>query len=865
MRKWNQYHLWGVVAFLFICLSVISTPARAQTSTPPSTFRVIIGLNAPFRPEGELPNLSAVTWQRFNIANRQKLLLDDLRGMNISLNDIKQFQTIPYMALEVDAAGLLALQLDSNVMEIREDRLSRVDTSSANTLIGAPSAWNIGMDGTGYAVAVLDTGVDFTHPGLSSKRLAEACFTTTYAPDSAIAACPNGRDEQIGFGAAMPRLPSELITTCKSDCDHGTHVAGIVAGNSVVGSPSSYTNGVAPGAMIIGVNIFSLITDSDFCGGASVTPCAVSYDSDQVSGLEYVYGLRTTYNIASVNMSLGGGNYTGDCDGSVSGAYLNVVSNLKTAKIAVIAASGNAGYTDKMGSPGCLSNVISVGATNDCDEVAYFSNVSPSLDLFAPGMSITSTLPVNWAPGTANDYGTWQGTSMATPFVAGAWAIMRQAYPNDSVDSILSRLQSNGVSVIDDFRRYDNSTCSGPTGISGGGLTRKRINLNGVLPTPGEISFASSTSTPSEGQALNVNINLDIGVGTINLPSPFTVNLTYGGTATRNSDYTAPNSVTFTRSGGWSPNTLYTNAATIPITILSDDFARGDESETIIISFATPIAGVPVTPTMPTIHTSTITNTNVQVTGAVNFTSATYTSAEYGDTGLSNTIQVPVTFTIAGNTSNITGSITANISYGGSAVQGTDYTVVQNNVVFDGTTFYQGTYTAYVPVTILPRSGNQGNRTFTMTIAEPPHLDAILGSPSLSTITIRETSNVKINENELRYEMMALLQPTHQIDSVLPDFINGTGMNMVVILDDGTVGTISITLPSQNGSNRVVLGSMTVNGQPASSSYVSIINAELPDLIMRGMNNFIANRTGATQRIEITQISDSEITFAYLP
>ena len=847
MRILRQYHLWGVVAFLFICLSIISTPVRAQTSNIPSTFRVIIGLNTPFRPEGELANLSAITWQRFNIANRQKALLDALRGMNIPLNDIKQFQTIPYMALEVDAAGLLALQVDPNVIEIKEDRLSRVITSSANTVVGAPSAWTIGMDGTGYAVAVLDTGVDFTHPSLSTKRLAEACFSTTYAPQSAVTACPNGTGSQTGFGAAMPKLPP----ACVDGCDHGTHVAGIVGGT---GTATGYNGGIAPGAMIIGINVFSIFTSPSVCdpqtSNPAYAPCTMSYDSDQVRGLEYVYSLRATYNIASVNMSLGGGDYTGDCDYDASGSYLTAVNNLKSVKIAVVAASGNDGYTNMMGAPACLSNVVSVGATNDSDKVATFSNVSPSLDLLAPGMSITSTVP-------GGSYQSWNGTSMATPMVAGAWAIMRQAYPNDSVDSILSRLQSNGVSVIDNIRS---------NGVKvGSGLTRKRINLNGVLPTPGEISFTSSTSTPSEGQVLNVTIDLDIGVGTINLPSPFTVNLNYGGTATRNSDYTAPNSIIVTRSGGWSPNTFYPSAATIPITILNDDFARGDVSETITVSFATPIYGVPVTPTMPTLHTVTITNTNVQVTGAVNFTSATYTTAEYGDTGASNTIQVPVTFTIANNTSNITGSVTANITYGGSAVQGTDYNVVQNNVVFDGTTFYQGTYTAYVPVTILPRSGSQGNRTFTMTIAEPPHLDAILGSPSLATVTIRETSNIKMTENELRYEITNLLQPSHQIDSVLPDFINGTGINMVVILDDGTVGTVSLTLPSQNGSNQVVLGNMTVNGQPASASYISIINAELPDLIIRGMNNFISNRTGAIRRIEITQISDSEITFAYLP
>jgi len=836
MRTLKQYHLFGVVAFLLICLSVISTPIRAQAPITPSTFRVIIGLNAPFRPEGELPNLSAVTWQRFNIANRQKLVITTLSRMNLLSTHLHQFETIPYMALKVDAAGLLALKLDPNVTSIAEDQLRYINTSTANVTVNAPAAWAVGYNGAGYAVAILDTGVDFTHLSLTDKRLAEACFSNYWSDD--LSACPNGQQTQYGVGAAMP--PSGC-----SQCSHGTHVAGIAAGNGEGnGSPHESFRGVAPNADLIAVNVFTLATNGSLLG---------SYDSDQIRGMEYIYSLRTTYNIAAVNLSLGGGQYfsEGECNNAdYMGYYRAAVNNLVAAKIAVVAASGNeAGpnspdnqFYYSMGAPACLTNVVSVGAVNNSNVVASFSNSASFLDLLAPGVSIRSTLP-------GNAFGYASGTSMATPYVSGTWAIMRQAYPNDSVDAILNRLKTYGFLVTDNRN----------------GIQTRRIDVRASLPASGEISFASTTSNPSEGQVLNVNVNLDIGVGTINLPSPFTVNLNYGGTATRNSDYTAPNSITLTRSGGWSPNTFYPSAATIPVTILNDDFARGDVSETITISFATPIYGVPVTPTMPTLHTVTIVNTNVQVTGAVNFTSATYTTAEYGDTGLSSTIQVPITMTIANNTSNITGSITADIAYGGSAVQGTDYNVIQNNVVFDGTTFYQGTYTAYVPVTILPRSGSQGNRTFTMTISEPPHLDAILGSPSIATITIRETSNIKMNENELRYEITNLLQPSHQIDSVLPDFINGTGINMVVILDDGTVGTVSLTLPSQNGSNRVVLGTMTVNGQPASSSYVSIINAELPDLIMRGINNFISNRTGAIQRIEISQISDNEITFAYLP
>ncbi|MCU0479636.1 MAG: S8 family serine peptidase [Anaerolineae bacterium] len=852
----NHYkkYLLGAIAFLFISLSLISAPAQAQTPTSPQTFRVIVGFNASFRPEGELTT-NGVIWQRFNIANRQAVLLDNLRRMNLSLNDIKRFRTIPFVALEVDMAGLLALRLDPSVTEIREDQLATISTSSANTVVNAPAAWNINATGSGYSVAILDTGVDFTHPALSSKRLAEACFSSTYSPQSAVTACPNGLDEQIGFGAAMPKLPP----ACAYGCDHGTHVAGIAAGAPVVGSPSGYSTGVAPDAMLIGVNVFSIFTSTNQCNNnPALTPCTKSYDSDQLRGLEYVLSLPAGYNVAAVNMSLGGGSYDGICDGFASSAYLNVISNLKSNRIAVVAATGNNGFVGSMGAPACLSNVVAVAATNDSDVVATFSNVSSKVALFAPGVNITSAVPVNWSAVDSN-YGTWGGTSMATPFVAGAWAIMRQAYPNDSVDAILNRLQIYGTPVTDNIRT--NGTTVGT------GLTRSRLNIGNSLPVSAQISFASGNSNPSEGQVVNVNINLSVGSGTANLPSPFTINLNYGGTATRNSDYTAPNSVTFTRSGGWSPNTNYTAAATIPITILNDDIARGDTSETIVITFATP--NPPITVNSPSQHTATITNTNVQVTGVINFASSTLTTAEFGSAGITNIMQVPVTMTIANNTSNITTppNITASmILAAGTSQYGVDYTLPNNSVTFTASPYYQGTYTAYVPVNILARAGTQGNRTFSLIFQTPTtHPDVLIGSIATTTITIRETTNIVMTENELRDEIMTILQPTHQINSVLPDFIANTRIDMVIILDDGTVGIVPITLSSQNGTNRVVFGAMTVNGQPAPANFISIINTELPDLLINSMNNFITERTGASRRIELSQIGASEITFGYLP
>lgn len=841
MRKHHFRYFWGALSFLFVCLTLITAPATAQTPTTPQTFKVIVGVNVPFQPEGELANANAVTWQRFNIANRQRLLLDALRQMNISPNDIKRFQTIPYLALEVDAAGLLALQTDPNVTEIREDRISRIDTTSANTVVNVQPAWNAGFTGTGYAVAILDTGVDFTHPSLTNKRLenTEGCFTTTYAPHFATAACPNGTGTQTGFGSAYPKLPPQ----CNDGCDHGTHVAGIAAGNGAgMGGAHENFRGVAPGAMLIGVNVFSIFNDTAFCGGIAFTPCTASYDSDQMRGMEHVYSLRTTYNIASVNMSLGGGNYTEVCDGSASSGYLNVVSNLKSARIAVIAASGNEGRTNGMGGPACLSNVISVGATNDSDVVASFSNSDTFLDLLAPGVSITSTVP-----GTT--YQTWNGTSMATPYVAGTWAIMRQAYPTASVDTILNQLKARGVLVTDGRN----------------GIQTRRINIGNSIPANGVVRFSSSSSLVLEGLTQTLNIHLQTGGGGSNLPSPFTLTVNYGGTATRNSDYTGPDTLTFTRSGGWLPNTNYTSEAQLQINLLNDDFARNDVNETIIITFTSP--NNLITFGSPSQHTITILNTNVQVTGELTFSSSTYQVAEFGNTGINNIAQIPVRLTIANNTSNIFSppSIQTNITYGGGASSITDYTIMQTAVTFTQSPYTQGVYTALVPVTILARPGIQGNRSFTMTLQTPSHPDLLLGSPTVATVTIRETDNVRMTENELRHGMMALLGVNNSINSVLPDFIAGSGINMVVILNDGTVGTVAITMTSQNGTQRINLGAMTVDGAPAPSSFVDVINTELSDLMIRAIDNFLIARTGSSRRLELAQVAESELIFNYLP
>jgi subtilisin family serine protease len=140
-------------------------------------------------------------------------------------------------------------------------------------------------------------------------------------------------------------------------------------------------------------------------------------------------------NIAAANMSLGGGQYTANCDVQQA-AIKAAIDNLRSIKIATIIASGNSSYTTAMGSPACISTAVSVGSTGDgsfgatTDRVSSFSNSVGFLNLLAPGQWIESSV-------LNGNYDDLQGTSMAAPHVAGAWAVLKQRKPDATVTEIL--------------------------------------------------------------------------------------------------------------------------------------------------------------------------------------------------------------------------------------------------------------------------------------------------------------------------------------------------------------------------------------------------------------------------------------------
>ncbi|MEU9558154.1 S8 family peptidase [Streptomyces fumanus] len=264
--------------------------------------------------------------------------------------------------------------------------------------IGAPAAWQAGLDGTGVTVAVLDTGIDTDHPDLKGRITAERNFS-----DDADTVDRNG---------------------------HGTHVASTVAGS---GAASAGTHrGVAPGARLLNGKVL------DESGSGS--------DSDIIAGLQWAVdqGARV------VNLSLGGEDTEGTDPLEEAVARLSA----RTGALFVVAAGndGEAGART-VGSPGSAPAALTVGAVDRADVPAAFSGQGPTADgalkpdLTAPGTAIVAAGAAQGRQGdpAREGYVSMSGTSMATPHVAGAAALLAQRHPDWDAERLKAVLTASSA------------------------------------------------------------------------------------------------------------------------------------------------------------------------------------------------------------------------------------------------------------------------------------------------------------------------------------------------------------------------------------------------------------------------------------
>lgn len=360
----------------------------------------------------------------------------------------RRYRHVPMVMVRVSRLeALQALAADPLVRVIHPQRVYEPFLTQSLDLINQPEAAAAGHTGAGVAVAVLDTGLDYTR----------AAFGSCSAP---------GAGGACRVVAARDFAPADGVVD--SGSFHGTNVAGIVAG-------------VAPGASLIGLDVFR----AD--GGG--------YTSDIVAAIDWVIANKAVYNIAAMNLSLGGGSFTALCP---SDAFEVALGSAKAAGVAAAVATGNNAYTNRVASPACAPSAIRVGAVYDsnmggvgwsgcsdastaADKVTCFSNSASFVDLLAPGALIT-------AAGI-----TQGGTSQATPHVAGALAVMRGAFPSDEIDDHVDRLKSTGRNVLDTRNGYSFPRIDVEAAVAGAGLDCS-VTLSGA---PSTVSAGSGTTTVS--------------------------------------------------------------------------------------------------------------------------------------------------------------------------------------------------------------------------------------------------------------------------------------------------------------------------------------------------------------------------------
>jgi subtilisin family serine protease len=399
------------------------------------------------------------------------------------------FEGISTLALDLPVSKLgnsfSSLLEQPYVKKIWLDKKVHACLSESVPLIGAPALWNAGYNGTGIQIAILDTGIDATHPDLDDLD------------DN-----PNTYD---------PKVVREVNFSDDNTTDdlygHGTHCAGIAAGTGAM-SGGKY-RGVAPAARLWNVKVL------DKFGGGD--------ESWVISGIEYAsYGpdgiARSGDEADVISMSLGG---------DITDGYdpLSVVADMAVRLgVVVVVSVGNDREYFNIHSPGCARNVISVGATTKEDEIAYFSSRGPTADyrikpdVLAPGVDIYSTVP-NKLTGTY--YQLKSGTSMAAPHVAGSVALLLQAcktlpsglsLPNYVKDLLISTAKNLGYDVYTQGggRIYLPSAVSAdivpdPATISFGNFPKEGAPENAT------VTFYNLNSTSSHVLNLNVSVSDLVG------------------------------------------------------------------------------------------------------------------------------------------------------------------------------------------------------------------------------------------------------------------------------------------------------------------------------------------------------------------
>ena len=397
---------------------VLSKSAKEQITDSVSSHgnaTVIVGLS---------DLTTAVTLSSSSIKTAKTQFLTSTKIINSlvdkSIKVIDELDYLPFVVMQVNAAGLQALQSHSQIASIEADYPHEPYLKeTVPNIVGIANPWRgTFYNGAGTWVAILDTGVNFRHPMFAGKTILQACFTTDKS-------CPNRTNIQIGGNAADP-VP-------RGKSKHGTHVASVAVGNYM---PAKQYGGVAPAANLIAVQVF----DKD----------NFMYNSSLLRGLNYVYSLSASLNIAAANASVGRiGRFDTTCD-SYSPSITTVIKRLREQNVATVVPNSNfKGRYGRESFPSCISDAIGVTGANtparfpDPSNYHIWSNIYRMTSLIAPANRVEAAVG-------ADEYQRRTSTSIAAALVSGAFAVLKKIKPNASVSAIETALQNTGQKISRD-------------------------------------------------------------------------------------------------------------------------------------------------------------------------------------------------------------------------------------------------------------------------------------------------------------------------------------------------------------------------------------------------------------------------------
>ena len=338
--------------------------------------------------------------------------------------------------------------------------------------IGAATAWDVTRGSRNVVVGVVDTGVDYSHPDLAGNVWsAPAKFSVPIA--GLTITCAAGTH---GFNA--------ITKTCDpfDDNGHGTHVSGTIG--------ASGNNGVG----VVGVNWLANVMALKFlsAGGAGTT-------ADAINAIEFAVQVKAVFG-AGANVRVLSNSWSG---GAFSQALLNEINRANQNEMLFVAAAGNSGSnndtTPAYPSSYSAPNVVAVAATNNQDGLASFSNYGAnSVHLGAPGVQVLSTY--------AGDYRFLSGTSMATPHVSGAAALVLSRCAQTATAPLKALLLSN----VDLIASLSGKTTTGgrlnvaravdacgPQGNAAPSVTLTNPSFESAFDMPGPIALAASAFDPN--------------------------------------------------------------------------------------------------------------------------------------------------------------------------------------------------------------------------------------------------------------------------------------------------------------------------------------------------------------------------------